>query len=122
MKTNELTRAKSDRELVYVWLGDKSRTTRVSYRSIMTGFFDFINKPYNKGEIIKAIEKVKLNKEVEQLQMHLIIQDRLAALGLAIANIGHEIANPLTNLFFLSKKRFVAIPFGLSLPKYFSLR
>ena len=45
MKTNVLTRATSDRELVYVWLGDKSRTTRVSYSSIVTGFFDFINKP-----------------------------------------------------------------------------
>ncbi len=45
MKTNVLTRTKSDRELVYVWLGDKSRTTQVSYSSIVTGFFAFINKP-----------------------------------------------------------------------------
>jgi len=45
MKTNVLSRARSDRELVYVWLGDKSRTTKVSYSSIVTGFFSFINKP-----------------------------------------------------------------------------
>ncbi|MDJ0904207.1 MAG: tyrosine-type recombinase/integrase [Xenococcus sp. MO_188.B8] len=45
MKTNVLTRATTDRDLVYVWLGDKSRTTQVSYRSIVTGFFAFINKP-----------------------------------------------------------------------------
>ena len=45
MKTNVLTRAETDRELVYVWLGDKSRTTSVSYSSIVTGFFSFINKP-----------------------------------------------------------------------------
>ncbi len=45
MKTNELTRATTDRDLVYVWLGDKSLTTSVSYRSIVTGFFAFINKP-----------------------------------------------------------------------------
>ena len=45
MKTNVLTRVSSDRELVYVWLGDKSRTTQVSYSSIVTGFFAFINKP-----------------------------------------------------------------------------
>ena len=45
MKTNILTRAETDRELVYVWLGDKSRTTSVSYSSIVTGFFSFINKP-----------------------------------------------------------------------------
>ena len=45
MKTNVLSRATTDRELVYVWLGDKSRTTQVSYSSIVTGFFAFINKP-----------------------------------------------------------------------------
>ena len=45
MKTNVLSRASTDRELVYVWLGDKSRTTQVSYSSIVTGFFAFINKP-----------------------------------------------------------------------------
>ena len=45
MKTNVLTRVSSDRELVYVWLGDKSPTTQVSYSSIVTGFFAFINKP-----------------------------------------------------------------------------
>ena len=42
---NVLTRAETDRELVYVWLGDKSRTTIASYSSIVTGFFSFINKP-----------------------------------------------------------------------------
>ena len=45
MIPNLLTRAETDRELVYVWLGDKSPTTSVSYSSIVTGFFDFINKP-----------------------------------------------------------------------------
>lgn len=42
---NVLTRVESDRALVYLWLGDKSRTTSVSYSSIVAGFFDFINKP-----------------------------------------------------------------------------
>ena len=51
MNTNVLTRAKSDRELVYIWLGDKSRTTQVSYSSIVTGFFAFINKPLNEVAI-----------------------------------------------------------------------
>ncbi len=51
MKTNVLTRATSDRDLVYVWLGDKSRTTQVSYSSIVTGFFDFINKPLSEVQI-----------------------------------------------------------------------
>ncbi|WP_019503205.1 tyrosine-type recombinase/integrase [Pleurocapsa sp. PCC 7319] len=51
MNTNVLTRAQSDRELVLIWLGDKSRTTRVSYSSIVTGFFDFINKPLAQVQI-----------------------------------------------------------------------
>ena len=48
---NVLTRASTDRELVYVWLGDKSRTTQVSYSSIVTGFFSFINKPLAQVQI-----------------------------------------------------------------------
>jgi integrase/recombinase XerD len=56
MNTNVLTRTQSDRELVYIWLGDKSRTTQVSYSSIATGFFDFINKPL--AEV--AIEDLQL--------------------------------------------------------------
>ncbi len=50
-KSNVLTRAETDRELVYVWLGDKSRTTSVSYSSIVTGFFSFINKPLAQVQI-----------------------------------------------------------------------
>lgn len=56
MKTNVLTRAETDREIVYVWLGDKSRTTQVSYSSIVTGFFSFINKPLSEV----AIEDLQL--------------------------------------------------------------
>ncbi len=52
MKNNNvLTRAESDRELVYVWLGDQSRTTITSYSSIVTGFFDFIDKPLAQVQI-----------------------------------------------------------------------
>ena len=51
MKTNILTRAETDTELVYVWLGDKSRTTITSYSSIVTGFFDFIDKPLAQVQI-----------------------------------------------------------------------
>ena len=45
MNTNVLTRATTDRELVLIWLGDKTKTTSISYSSIVTGFFNFINKP-----------------------------------------------------------------------------
>ena len=51
MISNLLTRAQTDRDLVLVWLGDKSRTTQVSYSSIVTGFFSFINKPLSQVQI-----------------------------------------------------------------------
>jgi integrase/recombinase XerD len=56
MNTNVLTRAETDREIVLIWLGDKSRTTQISYSSIVTGFFDFINKPLSSV----AIEDLQL--------------------------------------------------------------
>ena len=56
MNTNVLTRISTDRDLVYLWLGDKSRTTQVSYSSIFKGFFNFINKPLSEV----AIEDLQL--------------------------------------------------------------
>jgi len=60
------------------------------------------------GEIAKAIEKVKLKQENEQLQMRLILQDRLAALGSAMDSLSHEIMTPLTNIFLYLKKLRIA--------------
>ncbi len=51
MKPFTVTRAQTDRDLVNIWLGDKSRTTQVSYTSIVTGFFAFINKPLSQVQI-----------------------------------------------------------------------
>jgi integrase/recombinase XerD len=56
MKINVLTRAETDREIVYIWLGDKSKTTQISYSSIVSGFFAFINKPLSSV----AIEDLQL--------------------------------------------------------------
>jgi integrase/recombinase XerD len=56
MKINVLTRAETDREIVYIWLGDKSKTTQISYSSIVSGFFAFINKPL----LSVAIEDLQL--------------------------------------------------------------
>ncbi len=45
MNINALTRADSDREIILLWLGDKSRTTQVSYRSIVSQFLLFVAQP-----------------------------------------------------------------------------
>ena len=42
---NKVTNASSDRELILVWLGGKSATTQVSYRSTVEKFIEFIDKP-----------------------------------------------------------------------------
>lgn len=79
-------------------------SVKLTVSAIKLGVLDFINKPFNFGEIAKAIEKVKLKQENEQLQMQLIIQERLAALGLAMESLSHEIMTPLTNIFLTLKK------------------
>lgn len=42
---HKITNASSDREIILLWLGDKSRTTQVSYNSTVTKFLEFIAKP-----------------------------------------------------------------------------
>lgn len=43
--TNLITNATSDREIIWLWLGDKSATTVVSYRSTVEKFLQFVDKP-----------------------------------------------------------------------------
>ena len=42
---NIITNATSDREIILLWLGDKSPTTQISYRSTLEKFLEFIDKP-----------------------------------------------------------------------------
>ena len=42
---HKITNASSDREIILLWLGDKSATTQVSYRSTVSKFLEFIAKP-----------------------------------------------------------------------------
>mgnify|MGYP001815619646 CR=1 FL=1 len=41
----KVTNASSDREIILIWLGGKSETTQVSYRSTVEKFIEFIDKP-----------------------------------------------------------------------------
>ncbi|MDJ0719771.1 MAG: tyrosine-type recombinase/integrase [Prochloraceae cyanobacterium] len=45
MKHNALIRAETDRDLIFLWLGNLSKTTKISYSSIIKQFLDFIDKP-----------------------------------------------------------------------------
>ncbi len=45
LNQNKITNANCDRELINLWLGDKSPTTQVSYRSTVEKFIQFVDKP-----------------------------------------------------------------------------
>ena len=45
MFKNIITNAQSDREVIFLWLGDKSPTTQLCYRSTLEKFLQFIDKP-----------------------------------------------------------------------------
>ena len=42
---NQLIRATNDHQIILTWLGDKSKTTQVSYSSVIKQFLEFSNKP-----------------------------------------------------------------------------
>ena len=43
--SSQVTSAQSDRELILVWMADKSRTTQISFKSTIAKFLEFIDKP-----------------------------------------------------------------------------
>ena len=48
---NKVTNAVSDRELILIWLGGKSQTTQISYRSTVEKFIEFIDKPLSEVKL-----------------------------------------------------------------------
>ena len=48
---NKVTNASCDRDLILIWLGDKSDTTQVSYRSTVEKFIEFISKPLSEVKL-----------------------------------------------------------------------
>jgi len=48
---NKVTNASCDRELILIWLGNKSETTQVSYNSTVTKFIEFIAKPLSEVKL-----------------------------------------------------------------------
>ena len=51
LRPHKVTNATSDRELILIWLGGKSQTTQVSYRSTVEKFIEFINKPLSEVKL-----------------------------------------------------------------------
>lgn len=51
MIQNKITNATSDREIIMLWLGNKSLTTQVSYNSTVNKFMEFVAKPLNEVKL-----------------------------------------------------------------------
>lgn len=51
MSQYKVTKASSDREIILIWLGGKSDTTQVSYRSTVEKFISFIGKPLSEVKL-----------------------------------------------------------------------
>jgi integrase/recombinase XerD len=43
--SSQVTSAQSDRELILIWMADKSRTTQASFKGTVAKFLEFIDKP-----------------------------------------------------------------------------
>lgn len=73
-------------------------------KAMNAGAFDFLTKPINFEDLSITIEKtLKYVKEIreniaqlQQTQLQLIQQEKMATLGQLVSGVGHEINNPVT--------------------------
>jgi hypothetical protein len=70
-----ITNAQSDRELILVWMADKSRTTQISFKSTIEKFIEFIDKPLSEVRLDDLTETKKekilvIKRDVELVKVN----------------------------------------------------
>ena len=64
---------------------------------LQSSFIDMLNKLREAQEAVAAqvVEERRIREELQQLQRQLIRQERLAAIGVLVSGVAHELNNPL---------------------------
>ncbi len=83
---------------------------QIAVESLRLGAFDFVEKPVQKDQLIssvkRALEQIRLTRDLNEAQAKSIESERLASLGLMAGNIAHEISTPLTIMNSLIEEYF----------------
>ncbi len=64
MRENKVTNVTSDREIINLWLADKSKTTQVSYGSILKQFLDFLGSKQLSDVMLENLQLWKRGLEL----------------------------------------------------------
>ena len=98
---NQITQAKTDSEVICLWLSDKSLTTQVSYRSTVNQFIKFINKPLVEvalEDLHLWVRRLKLTDKTSTMANKILVVKSLFSfccrVGYLTVNVGSFIKCP----------------------------